>query len=129
MKSNIKWILFFAAVLLICMGTWHFRLHFVSSDTKTAVITQNGRVIRTIDLAAVTEPYEFDVTDSHGGRNRIRAEHGRIAVISADCPDLICVNHGYIEDGAGAIVCLPHRLSIVIEDSDGSLPDAVAGGN
>lgn len=105
------------------------RSRFVSSDKKTAVITQNGSVIRTIDLTADTEPYEFDVTDSHGGRNRIRAEHGRIAVISADCPDLICIKRGYIEDGTDSIVCLPHRLTVVIEDIGKSQADAVSGGN
>ncbi|MGN1098388.1 MAG: NusG domain II-containing protein, partial [Clostridia bacterium] len=92
MKSNIKWIAVFAALCAVCAGVIAYR-YFTAGDGRTAKITLNGEVIKTVDLS-VTEPYEFDV-ESGGGYNRIRVENGRIAVIDADCPDRLCVKQGY----------------------------------
>ena len=127
MKSNIRWIIFFLAVCIICAAIWVVRVN--SADGKTiAEIKQGDKIIQTIDLLDVLVPYEFDVTDEHGGHNRIRVEEGRIAVIDADCPDKICVNQGYIKNGAVPIVCLPHKLSITITGGEKEI-DAVSGRN
>ena len=76
----------------------------------------------------MTEPFEFTLADERGS-NVIRAEHGRIAVVAADCPDKICVNAGWLSDSASPIVCLPHRLVIRIEKNAAEsalAPDAVS---
>ncbi len=125
MKSNIKWISIFAALCALCAIIWIARGKS-GEEAVIAQIRQGDNVIRTINLSEVSEAYEFDVTDKSGGRNTIRAEHGRIAVIDADCPDRICVNQGYIDNGAVPIVCLPHKLSIIIT-AQKEETDAVAG--
>lgn len=127
MKADIKWIAFFVSFCICCVGIWIYR----SENTdgyKTAQIVQDGKIIRTIDLSSVKEPYEFEVKDESGGNNTIRVERGRIAVIDADCPDKVCVNQGYIDNGAVPIVCLPHKLSITITDKKEEI-DAVVGAN
>lgn len=112
-------------VLLLCAAVIPMR-GIMTSDNKTAVIYQNGEIIREIELDKITEPIEFDITsDSH--KNRIRAERGRIRVISADCPDKVCVNQGWIKNGAVPIVCLPHKITIEIKGGAEQI-DAVAGG-
>lgn len=126
-KNNIKWILFFAAVCLICMVIWIVRIHKMT-ENKTAQILQDGKVIQTVDLQSVTEAYEFEVRAADGF-NRIRVEQGKIAVIDSDCPDKICVKQGFIENSALPVVCLPHKLSVVITDNDDTHPDAVVGNN
>lgn len=126
MKGNIKWIAVFTVFCIFCAGIWIYRSE--STDGyKIAEIMQDGKIIRTIDLSSVKEPYEFEVTDGSGGSNTIRVEPDRIAVVDADCPDKVCVNQGYIENGAVPIVCLPHRLSIIITGETGET-DAIAGG-
>ena len=55
--------------------------------------------------------------------NRL-VEPGRIRVESADCPDKVCVNQGYISDGTVPIACLPHKLIIRIEGGDSGLDAA-----
>lgn len=126
MKADKKWIAVFIAFSVCCAGIWIYRLK--STDGyKTAQIIQNGKIIRTIDLSSVKVPYEFEVTDESGGSNTIRVDRGRIAVIDADCPDKVCVNQGYIDNGAVPIVCLPHKLSVVITGETGEV-DAIAGG-
>lgn len=99
---------------------------FLPSTQKTAKIMQNGAVIETIDLDKISKPREFEIVSPDGGHNTVRAEKGKIAVIRADCPDKICVRRGFITDGTLPVVCLPHKLSIVIESS--SSADAVTGG-
>lgn len=123
MNSNIKWIMIFTVICAICIG-----IYFIQpKGGVTAQIKQGNNVIKTINLSEVSEPYEIEVTDEHGGYNKIRIEHGRIAVIDADCPDKICVHQGYIENGAVPIVCLPHKLSITIIGAKDDT-DAVTGG-
>lgn len=126
MKSNIKWILAFTLLCVVCGAVWLFQSR-ITDGAVTAQIKQGDRIIRTIDLSDVSEPYEFEITDENGGYNRIRVETGSIAVIEADCPDKVCVNQGSIKNSARPIVCLPHKLSITITDKNDGI-DAAAGG-
>lgn len=125
MKSNIKWIVIFTVLCAVCAVIWTIRQNS-AEDTVVAVIKQGNTEIKRIDLFSVSEPYEFEVTDEKGGRNTIRAERGKIAVIDADCPDKLCVKQGYIDNGAVPVVCLPHKLSITITGGKEEI-DAVAG--
>ncbi|MDO5398050.1 MAG: NusG domain II-containing protein [bacterium] len=126
MKSNIKWILTFALLCAVCCALW-FLQSGGTDEAVTAQIRQGDTVIKTIDLSAVSAPYEFDITDENGGYNRIRVETGSISVIEADCPDRVCVNQGSIRNSMRPIVCLPHKLSITITGKDNGM-DAAAGG-
>lgn len=87
-----------------------------TADQRIANIYVDGACVRSVDLSEVQEPYEFTVETPHGS-NTVRVEHGRIAVISADCADETCVHTGWIGDHAIPIVCLPHRLVIRIEQN------------
>ena len=49
---------------------------------------------------------------------------GRIRVESADCPDQVCVDQGWISDGTVPVVCLPNRLVIQIEGGGDGLDSA-----
>ena len=122
--KNTKWIIFFIILTLLCLFVLFISQHS-ANDSKIAKVIQDGKVIKEIDLERVDTPYEFTVSDENEGHNTIRVEKGRICVVSSDCPDKICVNQGYIKSGAKPIVCLPHKLCIVIV-SKGNI-DAVAG--
>lgn len=124
MRTNIKWILIFTAVIAACLTVWFTRGGVKSGNGVIARVEQDGELIREIDLSEVTEPYEFAV-EAENGKNTVRVEPGRIAVVKADCPDKVCVRTGYIENGTVPIVCLPHRLAITVT-GDGEY-DAVAG--
>ena len=117
MKDNLKWIIIFAVLCIVSATVW-IVMNNLGGEHKNAVIRQNGKIIKEIDLNAVTDPY--------GHSNTIRVEQGKIAIIDADCADKICVNTGYISDGVIPIVCLPHRLSITIVDKESDF-DAIAG--
>lgn len=93
-----------SATLLLRSGT--------PSDSVTAVISQDGAVLREIDLSRVKEVYIFTVTSGDGGFNTIEVSPGSIRVSEADCPDRICVSQGALPESVLPIVCLPHGLMI-----------------
>ena len=90
-----------------------------------ARIYQDGVLIREIDLDSLSAPLTFTV-EFQGRTNTITAQPGRIRVESADCPDQVCVDQGWISDGTVPIVCLPHKLVIEIVGGAEAL-DAAAG--
>ena len=82
-----------------------------------ADIYQEGKLIRSIPLNQVEEPYVFTITNADGGTNTIEVRQGAIGIIAADCPDKICVHQGFIINSLTPITCLPHRLVIEIRGS------------
>lgn len=117
------WIIIIALILLLSAAACLFQYLHKGTGT-TAYISVDGEVIRTIDLSLVTEGYEFTVSDEFG-ENTIRVEKGRICVISADCPDKVCVNHGWLADSSSFISCLPHHLYIKIGENKASSDNTV----
>ena len=107
------WIKIIAAVFAVSL-TAAIVSFFMPTGGKIANIYVDGECIRSVDLSDVSESFEFDV-ETPAGTNRIRVEKGRICVISADCPDEVCVKTSWIGDSSMPIVCLPHRLVIKIE--------------
>ena len=100
------------AILLLLSGAAAFCFYTHGASGTVVEILQDGKVIETIDLSRVKEPYTMVVEDHRGGSNTIEVEPGRIRISKADCPDQICVQRGWLSDSAAPIVCLPHRLSI-----------------
>ncbi len=97
----------------------------LKTDGTIANVYLDGVCIRSIDLERVKTPYSFTVT-SERGENTILVERGRICVQSADCPDRICVDQGWLSGSVSPIVCLPHRLIIRIERRAKSDIDAIS---
>lgn len=97
-----------------------------SKGTMTAQIFQNGELIKSIDLNQVKESYTFTVTGDNGCTNTIEVRPQSIGIISADCPDKLCISQGFIHNSLLPVTCLPNRLVIQISSSDkGPLPDSL----
>ena len=124
MKSTKFWVILIA-LLLAASAAGAFALSRKTAEGTVARVYQDGKLIRTIDLAALTGTEEFTVTGP-AGSNTVTAERGRICVSHADCPDQVCVRQGWISTGAVPIVCLPNRLIIQIQGGGDAL-DAAAG--
>ena len=105
----------FAIVIIACLVAWYF---IKSSGSGTmAVIYVDGEEYDRIDLSRVKESYSFDI-DTEYGHNTVTVDPGAISVTEADCPDKVCVNQGKISTGGVPVVCMPHRLYIMIEGGD-----------
>ena len=101
---------------ILLLGRW-------SGGGHMARIYQDGVLIREIDLDSLSAPLTFTV-EFQGRTNTITAQPGRIRVESADCPDQVCVDQGWISDGTVPVVCLPNRLVIQIEGGGDGLDSA-----
>jgi len=95
------------------------------AEAGRALVYRDGALIESIDLSNVPEPYAFSVGGP--GFNVIEVERGRIRVSDADCSDRFCVRQGWASGGAVPIVCLPHRLVIMLEGGATTDLDAVVG--
>ena len=113
MKRTRFWVGVLAAAALLSVGAI-LLLGRWSGGGHMARIYQDGVLIREIDLDSLSAPLTFTV-EFQGRTNTITAQPGRIRVESADCPDQVCVDQGWISDGTVPVVCLPNRLVIQIE--------------
>lgn len=105
-------------LVLIFIGCTAWILAYKSDNEHLiADIYQDGELLQSIDLNAVTDSYTFSVTGKSGGSNTVEVRHGSIAVISADCPDKLCVRQGFISTSLLPVTCLPNHLVIQIRKS------------
>ena len=79
---------------------------------------KEGRVVRVeIDGKLVAE-YSLDDEGEYslnGGSNILKISNGEAYLIFADCPDKTCKKTGKIKYVGESIICLPNKLSIVIQ--------------
>ncbi len=119
------------ALLLLLFTASLLTLLFPQSRTDgfTADVFQNGELIESIPLDKVREPYTFTVTGEGGCTNEIEVRPGSIGIISADCPDRLCVHQGFISDSRLPVTCLPNRVVILLRgnltDADSVTPDII----
>ena len=71
----------------------------------------------------MTDEYTFEVPGENGASNTGCVRPGSIAIISATCPDQICVHQGFISTSLLPITCLPNRLVIRVREGDVYMDD------
>lgn len=86
------------------------------SNSIQANIYQNGKLIHSIALNEVSYTYAFTVTGTDNCYNEIEVRPGSIGIISADCPDKLCVHQGFMDSSLLPITCLPNHLVIQITE-------------
>ena len=115
-----------AAVLLVIAILCGIPIYAVSHSATGngqalyADIYQNGELLQTIRLDTVTDEYTFEVPGEGGASNTVCVRPDSIAIISATCPDQICVHHNKISRNKETIVCLPDKVVITIENGEDS---------
>ncbi|MHC5374220.1 NusG domain II-containing protein [Enterococcus sp. LJL120] len=85
-----------------------------------AVLKVDGVEIRSFDLTADQASYTYTYEDEDGDYNIIEIDGERVRISEANCGDQICVRQGWISKAGQSVVCLPHRLVLEIQASDGS---------
>jgi hypothetical protein len=75
-----------------------------------AEVYSDGTLIRVISLE---KDGEYHI-ESNGGTNILTVENGRIRVTESDCPDGLCMDFGWKERNGEQIICLPHRLTVIV---------------
>jgi len=111
-----KTILSLSVLFLILAGALLALFWPRSGDAHILRISRDGEIIREIDLEGVEASYTLTLEDD-SGVNEIEISPDGVRVLSADCPDQVCVRSGLLTEGGKAIICLPHKL--VLELTEG----------
>ena len=102
-------ILIAAVVLIAAIG---FVLYLATRQSgSVAVVEIDGEHFGSYPLS---EDNTVSI-DTERGHNLLIIEDGAAYIKEADCPDLICADHAPILNEGETIVCLPHRVVVVIE--------------
>lgn len=99
-------------LVLLCLCSIIFLLPREDHTVYTADLYQDGVLIMSIPLDGTREERIFTVEGKGGCVNQIQVLPHSIGILSADCPDQLCVRQGFIQDSRLPITCLPNRLVI-----------------
>ncbi|MDR1617313.1 MAG: NusG domain II-containing protein [Syntrophomonadaceae bacterium] len=88
-----------------------------SSSAKKLVIEQENVIIYEA-LLTEGEPQETKRLYFTGlaGEYVVETEGGKVRMLSAQCPDKLCVHQGWSSHRYNPIICLPQKVIISIED-------------
>jgi hypothetical protein len=90
--------------------------------TKVAVLRVDGKEIKSFKLfKGQNESYRYE--DADGDYNLIEVKDDQIRIKEANCGDQVCVRRGWAKENGETIVCLPHKLVIEVQGSQGGDSD------
>lgn len=100
-------------IFLIIIAVAFLVLWFIPKEQGCeAAIYVDGKIYKRISLE---KDSEISVS-SEFGENTVSVENGVVTIAHADCPDKLCKKEK-LDTSGGSIVCLPNRLSIIIENT------------
>lgn len=84
----------------------------VKKDGAYVIVRVDGEQVAKYSLS---EDGEYEL---NGGTNILRIKDGKAYLVSANCPDHLCVKQGKIDQVGETITCLPNRLTVTVYGSD-----------
>ena len=112
-------------LLIVIIFSLPVILNINKSKQNTAEIYCGDKLLYSIDLSKVTDPYEIPIENGEHS-NTVLVENNKISMKSANCPDKLCVRQGAISHSILPIVCLPNSIIIKITDNNDTTADAVS---
>lgn len=107
-KKSRNSVLLFLFFILIAIAAMMFFWGQIRENGATAVVTVDGEERYRCSLF-IEKEIEIDDT------NTLVIKDGAADMISADCPDQICVKHNPISKAGETIICLPNKVVVTIE--------------
>lgn len=106
-----KEIFFISAILILALALWG-GMSFVNKGKHGSIkITVDGQEYGTYSLS---KDQIIKINDT----NVCEIKDGKAYMLSADCPDHLCMKQKSIDEKGGTIVCLPNK--VVIEGNKNS---------
>jgi len=109
-------IILIASILAVAVVVFAV-VKLTQNQGSVAVIAVDGVEIQKINLS------KDGIYELNGGTNVLEVKDHRAHMVSADCPDKLCVNMGYIDSDGQAIICLPNRLTVVVSSPENRKTD------
>lgn len=123
-KSFIKkWDVILIAATLCVSAVLLFFITFFSSKGEHVTVKVNDFTVVELPLDTNTV---YEIETDNGITNILEISDGAARMISADCPDKICVNHKSISKNNETIVCLPNKVLITVVSEKENEVDGVA---
>jgi len=113
-------------IVIISLSATSIYKTAIKGTGNIAVIKQDGKVLKTIDLNKAVKPQEFTIKSGNGDYNTILVKDKTIKIIDANCLHKECVKSGDISQPGQMIVCLPFKLIITIEGQASSGIDSTS---
>lgn len=101
-------VLLFMGFILIAQVTMGIFGRQITENGSTAVVAVDGMERYRYSLYV---DRELQIDDT----NTLVIKDGAADMISADCPDQICVKHSPISRAGESIICLPNKVVVTIE--------------
>ena len=112
-KRNLRYVILLISVLL-CLSLILGVIILLTRQEGSMVLIE----INNIEIGR----YPLNINGEYklnNGTNVLKIENGEAFLIYADCPDKTCVKTGKIRYVGESIICLPNKISIVIQsDTD-----------
>ncbi len=108
-KDFIVIITLLAATAVLFFGIMAVR--GVRDDGRKVIVMIDGKEVKEFSLS---KDITYDIISSEGS-NVLVIKDRKVYVASADCPDGICAAHTPIEKTDDEIICVPHKVVIVIK--------------
>lgn len=120
-----------SVMLFLVLGYGIYTFYFESPAPEGAaiILKEDGReILRMDDYRSMADGiYPFDFLK---GKGAIEIREGKVRMLEMDrlfCPEGICSETGYTDSIYKPIVCLPNKLILTVESSEGSAPDVMGG--
>ena len=108
-----KELIFISGILVLAFAIWA-GMSFMNKGSHGSIrITVDGKEYGTYSLAK-DQPIKINDT------NVCEIKNGKAHMLSAECPDHLCMKQKAIDEKGGTIVCLPNKVVIEGEKSVGS---------
>lgn len=123
MENNERKLLRFKDALIIVSVIAAVFVFYALLPEKTgekALISRDGSVIAEIPLSGTGEYVFPEIPDMV-----FAVDNGAVSVTESGCSDKICVRTGKISRGGEAIICVPNRVAVTIENGAESDVDVV----
>ena len=112
-----------AAVFVLLIGLSAFAASCLGKTEGDVCVLRTPDGERVLDLSS----NPVLVITSNGIDLRIVVENGEARVEYSSCPDKLCVRSGNISKAGQTAVCVPAKLSLIIETEDGGDADFIIG--
>ena len=126
MKKND--IILIGIIGIICAVSIFF-MFMNKEEGGKAIITIDGNVYKEVSLSVdqtIVIDEESNENTGDGHKNIIEIKDGYVKMLEANCPDGLCVKQKKIKYTGESIICLPHKVVITIEGTNGSQIDGIA---
>lgn len=106
-------LLLLGCILILTLAAGIFMLLNSTGTGVTAVVTVDGEEFGSYSLL---QEREISISDT----NVLVIKDGAADMVSADCPDQVCVKHSPIAKTGETIICLPNKVVVTIESVNGA---------